>query len=83
MTKEEKMTVAKRFYDGLDLSNYHLDIRRDDEIKADYIWISGMRGPSGLIIGDDGSYLFCQSIHGYDYWKEEFKKGIRSPKEDK
>ncbi len=78
MEKEEKITIAREFYDGLNLSNYNLEMKRDDEIKADYIWISGMRGPGGLIIGDDGSYLFCQSMHGYDYWKEEFKMGVRN-----
>ncbi len=78
MSKEEKITIARKFYDDLNLSNYNLEIKRDDEIKADYIWISGMRGPGGLIIGDDGSYLFCQSMYEYDYWKEEFKKGVRN-----
>ncbi len=78
MSKEEKITIARKFYDDLNLSNYNLEIKRDDEINADYIWISGIRGLGGLIIGDDGSYLFCQSRYGYDYWKEEFKKGVRN-----
>lgn len=72
------MNLQKKFYDNLNLSNYNLDIQRDDEIGADFIWVLNMRGPGGLIIADDGSYLFCQSRHGYDYWKEEFKKGVRS-----
>ncbi len=78
MNKEEKMAFARKFYDNLSLLNCKLELKRDDEINADYIWVLDMRGPGGLIIGDDGSYLFCQSMHGYDYWKEEFKKGIRS-----
>lgn len=39
-----------------------------------------MRGPGGLIIDDNRDYLYCQSTHGYDYYKEEFKKGTRSNK---
>ncbi len=78
MNKEEKMAFARKFYDNLSLLNCKLELKRDDEINADYIWVLDMRGPGGLIIGDDGSYLFCQSMHGYDYCKEEFKKGIRS-----
>lgn len=78
MNKEEKIEFARNIYDKLDLVNYNLEIRRDDEINADYIWVSDIRGPGGLIIADDGSYLFCQSSRGYNYWKEEFKKGIRS-----
>ena len=26
----------------------------------------------------DGEITFCQSAHSYNFWKEEFKKGIRS-----
>ena len=78
MSKEEKISIAKKFYDNLGLSDYSLDVSRDDEINADFIWIPDMRGPGGLIIDDNGDYLFCQSAHGYDYWKEEFKKGLRS-----
>ncbi len=76
MKIEEKIELAKKFYSNL--VDYKLDSYRDDEISADFIWVVDMRGPGGLIIGDDGSYLFCQSAHGYDYWKEEFKKGSRS-----
>ena len=80
MIKEEKLELAKNFYDNLQLTNYSLDIFRDDEINADFIYVPNMRGPGGLIIDDNGDYLFCQSMHGYEYWKEEFKKGIRSNK---
>ncbi len=78
MSKEEKISIARKFYDSLNLVDYNLEIKRDEEINADFIWILNMRGPGGLIIADDGSYLFCQSRHGYDYWKEEFKKGVRN-----
>ncbi len=77
MTKEEKLAFAKKFYDDLNLTDYKLEIGRDDEIRADYVCVPDMRGPSGLIIGDGGSYIFCQSAHGYSYWKEKFKKGVR------
>ena len=79
MSKEEKIELAKQFYDKL-ISNYSLDISRDDEIDADFIWVVDMRGPGGLIISDNGEYLFCQSAHDYNFWKEEFKKGVRSNK---
>ena len=78
MSKEEKIEIAKKIYDKLGLTDFNLETKRDDEIKADYVWVPDSRGPGGLIIGDDGSYLYCQSAHGYDYWKEEYKKGIRS-----
>lgn len=78
MNKEEKLVIARSFYDNLDLKDYNLEVSRDEDIKADYIWVSNMRGPGGLIVADDGRYLFCQSRQGYEYWKEEFKKGVRS-----
>lgn len=80
MTKEEKLELATKFYDNLNLTNYSLDTFRDDEIEADFIYVPNLRGPGGLIIDDNGDYLFCQSAHGYEYWKEEFQKGIRSKK---
>lgn len=80
MKKEEKLEIAKKIYDNLNLINYSLNFFRDDEINADFVYVSNMRGPGGLIIDDNGDYLFCQSAHGYEYWKEEFKKGIRSDK---
>ena len=80
MNKEEKIQIAKDFYDKLNLGEYTLESKRDDEINADYIWVPNMRGPGGLIVGDDGTFLFCQSMNGYEYWKEEYKKGIRSNK---
>ena len=81
MIKEDKIEIAKQVYNKLDLKDYSLEIKRDDEINADYIWIANMRGPGGLIIDDNGYYLFCQSAKGYDYWKEQFKNGIRSNKQ--
>ena len=50
--------------------NHSEQILRLDEINADYIYVSNLRGPGGLIIGDDGSYLFCQSTYDYDYWND-------------
>lgn len=78
MSIEEKEKIARKIYDELELTNYTLKSERDDEINADFVWVADMRGPGGLIIGDNGDYLFCESNHGYDYWKEEYKKGIRS-----
>ena len=80
MTIEEKITIAKKFYSKLDIKDCLFESIRDDEINADFVYVPNMRGPGGLIIGDDGSFLFCQSAHGYEYWKEEYKKGIRSNK---
>ncbi len=82
MTKEEKLELAKNFYDKLNLENTTFEIKRDDEILADYVWIPDMRGPGGLIIGDNGELLFCQSAKGFDFWKEEYKKGMRSSEID-
>ena len=78
MNLEEKKKIAKQIYDGLGLNNYNLENERDDEINADFIWVSNMRDPGGIIIGDDGNYLLCQSSHDFYYWKDEYKKGIRS-----
>ena len=78
MTMEEKKIIAKEFYNKLGLTNYTLEMERDNEINADFVWVPDMRGPGGLIIGDNGDYLFCQSMHDFDYWKEEYKKGIRT-----
>lgn len=78
MNKEEKVQFAKKLYDKLNLENYTLESKRDEEINADYFWVANMRGPGGLIIGDDGTFLFCQSAHGVEYWKEQYKKGIRT-----
>ncbi len=80
MNKEEKVQFAKELYSKLNLENYTLESKRDEEIKADYIWVSNMRGPGGLIIGDDGTFLFCQSAHDFEYWKEQYKKGVRTEK---
>ena len=80
MNSEEKIEFAKSIYDKLNLENYTIEIERDEQLSADTVWVSDMRGPGGLIIGDDGTFLFCQSAHDLDFWKEEFKKGIRSNK---
>ncbi|MBO6244409.1 MAG: hypothetical protein J6O41_07635 [Clostridia bacterium] len=78
MTMEEKKAIAKKFYDKLGLTNYNLEVERDNEINADFVCVPDMRGPGGLIIGDNGDYLFCQSMHDFNYWKEEYKKGTRT-----
>ena len=78
MTMEEKKKIAREFYDKLGLTNYNLEVERDNEINADFVWVPDMRGPGGLIIGDNGDYLFCQSMHDFNYWKEEYKKGTRT-----
>lgn len=78
MNKEEKITLAKELYLKIGLTDISLEIKREEDINADYVWVLNMRGPGGLIIGDDGTYLFCQSAHDFSYWKEEYKKGIRS-----
>lgn len=80
MNKEEKIKFAKEVYEKVGLTDISVEINRDEEINADYVWVPDMRGPGGLIIGDDGTFLFCQSAHGFSYWKEEYKKGIRSNK---
>lgn len=80
MNKEEKIKFATELYEKIGLKDINIEIVRDEEISADSVWIPGTRGPGGLIIGDDGTFLFCQSAHGFEYWKEEYKKGIRSNK---
>ena len=74
MNIEEKKAIAKKFYDELGLKDYTLESERDADINADFIWVPSLRGPGGLIIGDNGDYLFCQSAHDFNYWKEEYKK---------
>lgn len=78
---EEKIEFAKKIYEKLNLIDTKFEFKRDEEIKADYVWVADMRGPGGLIIGDDGAFLFCQSAYSFQYWKEEYKKGNRSNKE--
>ena len=78
---KKKKELAKQFYDKLGITDYILEVKRDEEINADYIWVSNLRGPGGLIIGDNGDYLFCQSMHDFSYWKEEYKKGTRTSTE--
>lgn len=80
MNIEDKMKIVKEIYNKLNINNYSFKTKRDEEVQADYIWIDNTRGVGGIIIGDDGSYLFCQSIHDYNYWKEQFKQGIRTNK---
>lgn len=43
MSKEEKISIARKFYDSLNLVDYNLEIKRDEEINADFIWILDMR----------------------------------------
>ncbi|MBQ1812740.1 MAG: hypothetical protein II119_02190 [Bacilli bacterium] len=78
MGKEEKLELIKQLYNNIGIKDYELESFRDEEIKADCFFVSNMRGPGGFIVDDNGEYLFCQSAHGFEYWKEEFKKGNRS-----
>ena len=78
MPIEEKKRIARDFYANLGLSNCELESSREEDIKADYIWVPNLRGPGGLLIGDNGDYLFCQSSQGISYWKEEYASGKRS-----
>lgn len=80
MNTEEKIKFAKEIYEKMGLADANVELSRDEEINADFVSVPGTRGPGGLIIGDDGTFLFCQSAHGFSYWKEEYKKGIRSNK---
>lgn len=80
MNKEEKIKFARELHENNGLTDFSIEISRDDEINADYVYVPNMRGPGGLIIGDDGTFIFCQSAHGYEYWKAEYKKGVRSNK---
>ena len=77
MSLEEKIKYAKQHYENLGYSGYELKTIRYDDICADLIWIQ-LRGPGGILIADNGEYLFCQSAHGIEYYIEEFKKGIRT-----
>jgi len=78
MNIEEKMKIAKEFFKKHKLTDPEIDSLRQEDISADYFGIPNTRGYGGLLIADDGSYLFCQSAQGLEYWKEEFKKGERS-----
>ena len=60
MNIEDKMKIVKEIYNKLNINNYSFKTKRDEEVQADYIWIDNTRGVGGIIIGDDGSYLFCQ-----------------------
>ena len=74
---ESKEKIARYIYDKLELKDYELTSHRDEEIMADYFVVPNLRGPGAIIIGDDGSYLLCQSAYSYDYHKEKYKQGQR------
>ncbi len=78
MTKEEKTLFAKTFFDEKDLEKYGFSSSRIEEINADYFAMPNTRGSLSLIVADDGSYLVCSSIRGFNFWKEEFKNGKRT-----
>ena len=80
MKLEEKLEKAKSLYEKLGFNNFSLKTMRDDEISADFIWVENARGPGGIIIDDKGELLFCPSIKPFNFYKEEFKKGVRSKK---
>ena len=78
MNIKEKLEKAKSLYEKIGVKDINLKYIRDDEIKADYIWVDNSRGPGGIIVADNGEILFCQSIKPYQFYKEEFKKRVRS-----
>lgn len=78
MKREEKILLAKKVYRCL--NDYPFEVYRETELQADYFCIPNVRGFGGVIIGDDGSYLFCDTIHPYSYWEEKFKNGVRNAK---
>lgn len=73
MEIHEKLEKVNSILESLGVKNFKLEYTRDDEISADYIWASNVRGPGGYIVGDDGSMLFCQSIKPYLFCKQELK----------
>lgn len=80
MNKEEKIKFVRELHKKSGLKDFSIEISRDDEINADYVYVLNMRGLGGLIIGNDGTFIFCQSAHGYEYCKAEYKKGVRNNK---
>jgi len=84
MSLEEKIEFAKGLYASQGLNDVELAISRDEEISADYVGLKEPgRGAGAFIIADDGTFLFCQSAHGYSYWKEQFKTGKRNDLSEK
>lgn len=78
MNKEQKIEFAKKIYEKSGFVDINVEFKREEDLNADYFYVPVVRGPGALIIGDDGTFLFCPSSYSYEYSKEQYKKGIRS-----
>ena len=75
---EDKKEKAKRIYKELGFETDNFQIEKVDEINADvFLPTDNQRGIGGVIIGDDGTYHVCGSIHSLQYYIDEYKNGIR------
>ena len=83
MTKEEKIAFAKMFYDKLNLKNYNLKIKRDNDINSDYIWIPDMRVPGSLMLQIMENIFFVNQYMNIVIGKKTFKKEYKVIKKGK
>ena len=78
MTMEEKKEIAKRIYKELGFETDNFQIERIEEANVDiFLPVDNRRGIGGVIIGLDGTYHVCGSIHPLQYYIDEYKNGIR------
>ena len=78
MTMEEKQAIAKRIYKELGFETEEFQIDKIEKINADiFLPVENQRGIGGVIIGEDGTYHVCGSIHPLQYYIDEYKNGIR------
>ncbi len=81
MTMEEKKAIAKKVYKDLGFEAEEFETEKIGE-NADIFYLNyNQREIGGIIIGDDGSYHICGTIHPIKYYIEEFQKGIRDKNE--
>lgn len=73
-----KQEIIKDLCNDLNESIDNFEKLRLEEINADLFTLKyNQRGLGGIIVGDDGSSMVCDSMHPLSYYIEEFKNGLR------
>lgn len=73
-----KQEILKDLCNDLNESIDNFEKSRLEEINADLFTLKyNQRGLGGIIVGDDGSSMVCDSMHPLSYYIEEFKNGLR------
>lgn len=76
-----KQEILKDLCNDLNESIDNFEKSRLEEINADLFTLKyNQRGLGGIIVGDDGSSMVCDSMHPLSYYIEEFKNGLTDNK---